>query len=331
MGAQRVLFIGGTGIISSACVARALEVGHEVTVVNRGATSTRPLPDGVEVLNADVRDADAMRSALADRDLDVVAQFVAFTPDHVAADLELLRGRVGQYVFISSASAYQTPPGRLPITESTPLVNPHWRYSQDKIACEQLLVEAHRESGFPATIVRPSHTYDRTSIPTMGGWTDIARMRRGAPVVVHGDGSSLWVLTHHTDFAHAFVGLLGHPHAVGDAFHITSDEPLSWDRVYRDLAHAAGVDDPELVHVPSDRIAAADPDLGASLLGDKTHSVIFDNAKVKRLVPDYVATTPFWRGAQQIIEWYDSDPSRQQVDPARDDLFDHLVADVVGR
>jgi nucleoside-diphosphate-sugar epimerase len=328
LAALRALFIGGTGIISSACADRAIASGIELTVLNRGSSTIRPVPEGAEVVTADVRDEAAVRAALGDRSFDVVVDFVAFTPEHVRTDLELFAGRVGQYVFISSASAYQTPPGRLPITEATPLSNRYWAYSRDKIACEQLLVEASRSDGFPATIVRPSHTYDRTSIPTMGSWTDIARMRRGAPVVVHGDGTSLWTLTHHTDFAHAFVGLLGHPQAIGDSFHITSDELLTWDQIYRALGAAAGVADPQLVHVPSERIAAADPELGASLLGDKAHSVIFDNTKVKALVPDHVATTPFWQGAREIVAWYDADPARQRVDPARDQLFDRLAADI---
>lgn len=322
----KVLFIGGTGIISSACVLRAVSTGADVTVLNRGTTSLRPLADGAELLRADVRDPASVREVLGGREFDVVAEFVAFVPEHVRTDVDLFAGRVGQYVFISSASAYQTPAARLPITESTPLRNPYWKYSRDKIACEDVLVAAYRETGFPVTVVRPSHTYDRTVVPTTGGWTDIARMRRGDPVVVHGDGSSLWTLTHHTDFAKAFVGLLGHPAAVGDSFTITSDEAPSWTQIYQMLADAAGA---ELrpVHVPSTTIAAHDEEVGASLLGDKTHSSVFDTTKIKLLVPDYVATTPFWRGAAEIVEWYDSHPEQAVVDPHLDALFDRLVAD----
>jgi nucleoside-diphosphate-sugar epimerase len=232
---------------------------------------------------------------------------------------------MGQYVFISSASAYQTPPGRLPVRESTPLRNPFWQYSRDKIACEDLLVAAYRERALPVTIVRPSHTYDRTLLPFDGGWTVVDRMRRGAPVVVPGDGTSLWTLTHQADFAHAFVGLLGHPAAIGDSFHITSDEWLPWNEIYETVAAAAGVSELDLVHVPSDAIAAADPDWGAGMLGDKAHSMIFDNTKVKRLVPDYVATIPFAQGAREIVAWYDADPSRQTVDQAMDATMDGLV------
>ena len=232
---------------------------------------------------------------------------------------------MGQYVFISSASAYQTPPGRLPVVESTPLRNPFWQYSRDKIACEDLLVKAYRDEGLPATIVRPSHTYDKTLLPMDGGWTVVDRMRRGAEVVVHGDGTSLWTLTHNTDFAKAFVGLLGHPAAIGDSFHITSDEWLSWNEIFILVGQAAGVE-PRLVHVPSDAIAAVDPAWGAGLLGDKTHSMIFDNTKVRRLVPDSTALVGFHTGAREIIAWYDADPARQQVDAAMDATMDQLVA-----
>lgn len=324
MTATRTLFIGGTGVISSACVARALDQGHEVTVVNRGNSDLRPLPDGVEVLHADIRDADSVHRVLGERSFDVAAEFLAFTPEHIRTDFDLFEGRVGQYVFISSASAYQTPPARMPVIESTPLRNPFWQYSRDKIACEDLLVESYRERGFPITIVRPSHTYDRTMIPTSGHWTDLERMRRGAPVVVHGDGTSRWTITHNTDFAVAFVGLLGRPEAVGDSFHITSDEAPTWDQIYCYLAEALGVE-AELVHVASETIAAVIPDLGPGLLGDKAHSMHFDNAKVKALVPEYQARVTFAHGAGEIVDWYLADASRQRLDPDLDAAFDRLV------
>ncbi|GAB3418353.1 SDR family oxidoreductase [Flindersiella endophytica] len=323
--APRVLFIGGTGTISSACSRLAVESGLELTILNRGSTSHRPVPSGAEVVQADIRDPSSVRSALGDRTFDVVADFVAFTPEHVETDISLFSGRTGQYVFISSASAYQTPPARLPITESTPLRNPEWEYSRNKIACEQLLVDAYRSSGFPATIVRPSHTYDQTALPVLGRWTDIDRMRRGLPVVVQGDGTSLWVLTHSDDFAKAFNGLLANPQAIGDSFHITSDEVLTWNQVYTALGAAAGVPSPELVHVPSSVIARVSPSLGPGLLGDKAHSVIFDNSKVKALVPSYVATIPFAVGAREIISWYSAHPERQVVDQATNTLMDDLV------
>jgi nucleoside-diphosphate-sugar epimerase len=325
MTSRRVLFIGGTGIISTSSGRRALEQGWDLTLLNRGSSTTRAVPEGAEVVVGDIRDPESAKAALGDREFDAVVDFVAFTPEHVQADVDLFTGRTGQYVFISSASAYQTPPARLPILESSPLRNPAWDYSQAKIAAEQVLVDAYRRTGFPATIVRPSHTYDQTAIPTTGGWTDIDRMRRGLPVVVHGDGSSLWVLTHSRDFAVAFVGVLGHPQAIGDSFHITSDQLLTWDQIYRDLGAAAGVE-PTLVHVTSDDIAALHPPFGPGLLGDKTHSVIFDNSKVKSLVPEYVATTPFAAGAREIIDWYDADPSRRTVDADTDAAFERILA-----
>jgi nucleoside-diphosphate-sugar epimerase len=254
----------------------------------------------------------------------VVVNWVEFTPDQVAQDIEFFRGRTGQYIFISSASAYQKPLAGLPITESTPMHNPFWTYSRNKIACEERLLAAYRREEFPATIVRPSHTYDRTMLPLLGGWTDVARMRRGLPVLVHGDGTSLWVLTHHADFARGFVGLLGNPHAIGQAIHITSDEILTWNQIYRLMGRAAGVE-PHLVHVASETIAAFDPDLGANLLGDKAHSVIFDNAKIKRLVPDFVATRSFAQGAREIVEWYDADPTRRTVDEGWNRLTERIL------
>jgi nucleoside-diphosphate-sugar epimerase len=320
----KVLFVGGTGIISSACCQLAVERGIDLSVLNRGKSTDRPLPAEANVLHADIRDPASVKDALGDREFDAVVDWVAFTTQHIRTDLELFRGRTGQYVFISSASAYQTPPARLPVVESTPLRNPFWQYSRDKIACEDLLVAAYREEGFPATIVRPSHTYDKTLVPFDGGWTAVARMRQGKPVVVHGDGTSLWTLTHHVDFARGFVPLLGHPRAVGEAIHITSDEWLTWNQIAEDMAAAAGVE-ARIVHVPSDAVAAADPVWGAGLLGDKAHSLVFDNSKLRGLVPDYVATIPFHVGAQEIVAWHDEDPARQRVDSRLDALMDELV------
>jgi nucleoside-diphosphate-sugar epimerase len=302
-----------------------VEHGNELFVLNRGHTPLRSLPDAAHVLKADIRDTDAARAAIGAHEFDVVVNFVAFTPEHVHADIELFRDRVGQYVFISSASAYQTPVRRLPLIESTPLRNPIWPYSQAKIACEEQLIRAYREDGFPATIVRPAHTYDRTQVPYDTGWTAIERMRRGKPIVVHGDGTSLWTLTHSTDFAKGFIGLLGNAQAIGDSFHITSDEVLTWNQIHEILAAAAGAEPPRIVHVPSDTILAHDKTWGRSLLGDKAHSLIFDNSKIRRLTPDYVATIPFSQGAREIIGWYDEDPSRRQIDRRIDELIDRLV------
>jgi nucleoside-diphosphate-sugar epimerase len=319
----RVLFLGGTGIISSACSRRAVEAGLELTVVNRGKTSIRPLPPEVRQLTADVDDPAAF-AAIAGEDFDVVVDWLAFRPEQVRARTDALRGHVGQYVFISSASAYQTPPARLPITESTPLRNPYWQYSRDKIACEDLLTGLYRDEGFPMTIVRPSHTYDRTLVPFDGGWTIVERMRRGEPVVVHGDGSSLWTLTHHRDFARGFVPLLGHPRTIGDAFQITSDDVLTWDQIATALATAAGTT-ADIVHVPSDAIAAVHQGWGDGLLGDKTHPAIFDNTKLRSVVPDYKATVPFEQGAREIISWYDEDPTRRTVDHSINHAMNTLI------
>ncbi len=321
---MNLLFIGGTGIISAACAQEAIRQGHRLTLFTRGQ-SARPAPPEAEVVLGDAHDASAIDALLARASFDAVVNWIVFSPAQIADDIARYRDRIRQYVFISSASAYQTPPARLPVTESTPLRNPAWLYSQAKIACEDRLVRAFREEGFPMTIVRPSHTYDRTLLPMRGGWTVVDRMRRGRPVIVHGDGTSLWTLTHHADFARAFVPLLGHPAALGEAIQITSDEALSWNQIVELVAAAAGAT-PELVHVPSALIAAYDPDWGASLLGDKAHSMVFDNSKVKGLVPGWRATIPFWQGAREIVGWYEADPARQRVDPAFDALLERILA-----
>jgi nucleoside-diphosphate-sugar epimerase len=325
MAKLKVLFIGGSGVISSACSQVAVESGIELFVLTRGRNAARPIPPGVSTLRADIREPRSVRDVIKDLEFDAVVDWVAFTPAHVRADLDLFRGRTGQYVFISSASAYQTPPARMPVTESTPLRNPYWQYSRDKIACEDVLVAAYRGEGFPATIVRPSHTYDRTLVPFDGGWTVLGRMLAGKPVIVHGDGTSLWTLTHHDDFARAFVPLLAHPRTIGEAIHITSDDVLTWNQIADSLAAALGVT-ARLVHVPSDAIAAAEPDWGAGLLGDKAHSMVFDNAKVRSIVPGWRAVIPFEQGAREIVNWYLADPARQVTDTALDAVMDKLAA-----
>lgn len=325
MTALSILFIGGTGVISSGCAPRVVAAGHGLTVLNRGSTSIRPAPEAAEVLRADIRDGASVRAAIGDRDFDVVVNFVAYTPEQVQSDVDLFTGRTGQYVFISSASAYQKPPRRVPVTESTPLHNPYWQYSRDKIACEQTLLQAYHDNDFPVTIVRPSHTYDRTTVPIQGHWTQIDRMRRGLEVIVHGDGTSLWTLTHHVDFAKGFVGLLGNTRAIGEAYTITSDDVLTWDQIFTLLGTAAGAR-PRIVHVTSDLIAAVDPDFGAGLVGDKAHSMIFDNTKIKTAVPDYVATIPFEQGAREIVAWHDEDPSRRVVDERVNATIERLLS-----
>lgn len=322
---MKVLFIGGTGTISSACSQLAVQRGIELYLLNRGE-SVRNAPEAAKVLNADIRDRESVKAVLGKDHFDVVVDWIAFTPEHIETDLELFRGRTDQFVFISSASVYQTPPARLPVTESTPLYNPFWQYSRDKIACEERLIRAYREENFPVTLVRPSHTYDRASIPLTGRYTAIDRMRKGKKVIVHGDGTSLWTLTNHRDFAKGFTGLLGNSHATGEAFHITSDEILTWNQIYEIVAHAAGTK-ADILHIPSDVIATYDKDWGDGLLGDKSHSMIFDNAKIKKVVPDFTATIPFSRGVEEIIAWHDADPARQLVDERLDKLMDKIISE----
>ncbi len=322
---MKALFIGGTGIISSACSQLALDRGMELYLLNRGQ-SARPFPPGAHLIQADINQLETVQTALAGHTFDVVVDWIAFVPAQIERDLNLFRERTGQYIFISSASAYQTPPASLPVTESTILDNPFWAYSRNKIACEERLARAYREEKFPMTIVRPSHTYDRTLLPFRGRYTIINRMRQGKKVIVHGDGASLWTLTHHADFAQGFVGLLGNPRAIGDVFHITSDKWLSWNQIYQIMARAAGVAAPQLIHIPSDFIARFDPDWGASLLGDKMHSMIFDNSKIKRLVPDFAAAIPFAQGAAEIMAWYDADPQRQTIDETFNRQLDQIIA-----
>jgi nucleoside-diphosphate-sugar epimerase len=323
---MKVLFIGGTGIISSACTPLALQRGMEVTLLNRGQTFRHPLPEGVQIIEGDIRNPDEVERVLEGHEFDVVVDWIAFTTEHIETDLRLFQGRTKQFIFISSASAYQSP-SRFPvITESTPLVNPFWQYSRNKIACEDLLMKAYRDNGFPVTIVRPSHTYD-TYIPTAigGGYTVADRILRGAPVIVHGDGTSLWTLTHSEDFAKGFVGLLGNERAIGHTFHITSDEALTWDQIYEILGDALGKK-PQIVHIPSDFIARFDADTGAGLLGDKAKNAIFDNSKIKSFVPGFQATIPFREGIRRTLRWHDEDASRKVVDASTNEFLDRCLA-----
>lgn len=323
---MRVLFIGGTGIISSACAALAVERGLDLTLLNRGETTRRLVPAGATVLKADVSDRESVRAALGDRTFDAVVNFIAFTPDQIQADIDTFAGRTGQYVFISSATVYRRPPTTLPITESVLRENRYWPYAENKIACENRLIDAYRDDRFPMTIVRPSHTYDKTLLPFWYGYTVVHRMRQGKPVIVHGDGTSLWTMTHHSDLARGLIGLLGNPQAIGEAFHITADELLTWNQITDIVADAAGTT-ADIVHVPSDLLAAYDADWGEALVGDKTHSFIFDNSKIKRVVPDFVATVPFAKGAREVMAWYDADPARQTVDAEIDAMMDRIIAD----
>lgn len=321
---MKVLFIGGTGCISSACSELAIERKFEMYHLNRGETD-RKISKSVQSIRGNIRDKQSVVNGLGDHKFDVVVDWIAFTPEHIETDIELFRNRTNQFIFISSASAYQTPVN-YPVTESTLLSNPFWQYSRDKIACEERLIKAYREEQFPITIVRPSHTYDETRLPLRGRYTVIDRMRKGKKVIVHGDGTSLWTLTHHKDFAKGFVGLLGNSHAVGEIFHITSDEFLTWNQIYELSARAAGTT-ADIVHIPSQILAKYDAEWGAELLGDKAHSMIFDNTKIKRTVPDFICSTPFSRGIEEIIAWHDADVSRQVVDEQLDQLMDKIISD----
>lgn len=325
---MKVLFIGGTGIISTACTQLAIEQGFDLTLLNRGRRSSAP-PAGGKIISADIHDASAVSQALSGARFDAVVDWIAFQPADVERDIALFRGRTRQLVFISSASVYQKPVSHYLITESTPLANPYWEYSQQKIACEERLMRAYREEGFPVTIVRPSLTYGDTQITlAVNSWaksyTVADRMRRGKKVIVPGDGTSLWVITHNTDFAKGLVGLLGRDQAIGHAFHITSEEVMCWDQWYRLTAEAAGAE-PRLVHIASDFLGVYLPETRGSLLGDKAASVVFDNTKIKRFVPGYCATVPFERGIRRTMAWFDADPARRQVDTEADARWDRVI------
>jgi nucleoside-diphosphate-sugar epimerase len=325
---MRILFLGGTGNISTACTRLALDRGHSVSLLNRGRRAT--MFPGAAQISADLQDEPSVAAALGDQTWDAVVNFVAFTPEDIERDLRLFRGRTAQYVFISSASAYQRPSNHYIVTESTPLVNPFWDYSRQKIACEDRLMRALRDEGFPVTIIRPSLTYGETMIPLSTNnwqcpWTVVDRMRRGVPVVIPGDGTSLWTITHNSDFAKGLLGLLGHRQAIGHAFHITSDEVLTWNQCYQAVAEAAGVASPVFLHIASDFIAACLPEHAGSLLGDKTTSAVMDNSKIKRFVPEYVATTRFRDGVARSVMWFEQDRSRQHIDPAFNLKWDKLI------
>ena len=326
---MKILFIGGTGTISKACAELAVARGYDVALLNRGKSGG---VRGARNIVANMEDAKGAAAALGSERWDVVADFIIFTPEQLEQRINLFRGRVGQFIFISSASAYQKPVTHYLITESTPLANPFWDYSRNKIACEERLLRALREENFPSVIVRPSWTYGETVIPlavTSHGkyyFTGIDRLRQGKPMIVPGDGSSLWAMTHNTDFAKGFVGLFGNPATIGHAFHITSDEVLSWDQIYQVVADAAGVRNPKLIHIASDFITACLPDMLGGLTGDKACSVVMDNTNIKRFVPDFVATTKLRDGVAKSIAWYDADPSRQVIDHEANAKWDKLIA-----
>ncbi len=324
---MKALFIGGTGIISSASTNHAIEKGIDLFHLNRGnSSSKRPVPDGVKLILTDIRDFEQSIKALGDYTFDVVVDWISFVPEHLENNLKLFKGKAKQYLFISSASAYQTPPQKLPVTEDTPLDNPFWLYSRNKIACEEFLKENASKYGMNYTIVRPSHTYDKTLLPFDGGYTVVDRMLKGKPVVVIGDGTSIWTITNHRDFAVGLVGLLNNPKAMDNIFHITNDEWLTWNQIYNFVGEAFGVK-PILKHVPSEIIAQFNSDIGDGLLGDKAHSMIFDNSKIKDAVPEFNCKISFREGVKEVAKWYIENPSACIVDNDIDKLFDKIVGE----
>lgn len=327
---MKVLFIGGTGTISSAITKRLSEMdGVSLYLINRG-NRNETVSGNVKVFNVDVNDEAAVREKIAGLSFDAVCDFIGFVPEQLERDFRLFNGRTKQFMFISSASAYQKPLSDYRITEGTPLANPYWEYSRNKIACEEFLMKKYRECGFPITIIRPSHTYDERSVPLgvhgkNGSWQVVERMMKGKPVIVHGDGTSLWTMTHNSDFAKAFVGLIGNPHAIGESFQITSDETLTWNQIYRSIASALGVEF-KPCYVASEFLASvSDFDFTGSLIGDKANSVVFDNSKLKRVVPDYVATVRFDQGVKQTIDYLLTHPECQKSDPEFDRWCDAVV------
>lgn len=325
---MKILFVGGSGIISRAAAQLTLAAGHELWLLNRG--QHRPV-EGTRALVANLTDIEGVRAALCGHTWDVVVQWIAFNAADIRRDVALFGGRTRQYFFISSASAYQKPPAHYLITEATPRTNPHWEYSRHKISAEEELETARQAHGFPGVIIRPSLTYGDDQIPLVLNswqfpWTAIDRLRRGAPVIIPGDGTSLWTITHNTDFAAGLVGLFGHPNTVGEAFHITSDEALPWNRIFQLTAEAAGVSRPRFVHIPSDFIISCVPTTEGTLLGDKAVSTVFDNSKIKRFVPGFAARTPFAQGIRRTLAWFEADATRQQIDAGMSRRWDRLTA-----
>lgn len=326
---MKALFIGGTGTISSAISEKLLNEGHELWLVNRGNNSDR-IPKGANIITADINNEAYVSQAIADMSFDVVADFIAFTPDSLERDYRLFEGKTKQFIFISSASAYQKPLSHYEITESTPLSNPYWEYSRNKIKCEEYLMDLYRREGFPVTIVRPSHTFCEWNIPVglhgeKGSYQVIKRMLEGKPVLIHGDGSSLWTVTYNKDFAKGFVGLMGNVHAIGEAVQITSDESLTWNQIYGLIADALNVPLKPYYVSSSFLSDAAYFDAEGGLLGDKSNTVVFDNSKLKRLVPDFCATTRFDCVVKECVRYILSHPECQIEDPEFDAWCDAVI------
>ena len=329
---MRALLLGGTGTISTKVTQRLLQLGWDVWLVNRGS---HPAPAGARQLVADVTNESDLSGKLAGKTFDAVVNFIAYTPGDILRDHRIFSGKTGQYVFVSSASAYQKPCTPLPITEDTPLHNPYWQYSRDKIACEETLMQLWRQESFPATIVRPSHTYAESKVPVglygTTSWQVIRRMTAGKPVLVHGDGTSLWTFTHSRDFAQGFCGLLGNQGALGQAVHITSDEAITWTAAYETIAGVLGVPFTPL-YVASGLLAQAGRPFGydfeGSLLGDKANCAVFDNTKIKTLVPAFRADTSFEKGVRETIENILATPTLQKQDDAFDFFSDRMAQEL---
>jgi nucleoside-diphosphate-sugar epimerase len=328
---MKILFIGGTGILSSACSELAIARGHKLFVLNRSTSMQHPLPDGATLLKGDVHADEAqLASLMADHRFDAVVDYIAFSPHDIERDLRLFRGKTDQFMFISSASAYQKPVKNYLITEETTLENPFWEYSHNKIACENLLMKEHRENGLPVTIIRPSHTYGYSQLPFgyaswRDPWTTIDRIKRGKKIIVPGDGTSLWVLTWNGDFAKGLVGLLGNKKAIGEAFQVTSDQVLSWDQIHLEAYQALGLK-PNVIHIPSDFIARFDKDAVGSLIGDKSNSMVFDNSKIKHFVPGFRCEVEWAEGLRRSLAWFEAHPEFQTVDREADQLWDRIIA-----
>jgi len=321
--------VGGTGRISAAVSKLAVEKGIDLYLLNRG-TQSEFFPAGATLIQADARNEAEMRTALKGHTFDTVVDWLGFLPEQVEADIRLYSGITKQFIYISSAAAYEKPPAHYVMTEQTRLQNPHWQYARDKIACEEVLFEAYRQKGFPATVVRPSHTYGLASLPMIfpgrrSPYSMVMRMKQGKPIVVPGDGSSLWVVTHNSDFAKGFVGLLGNEKTIGEAYHITSDEVLTWDMIVRTIGCAAGVE-PVIRHIATDFIASCHPAVGPELIGDKINSVCFDTSKLKALVPEFVCTTRLADGAKLTMDWFDAHPEMKLADEAWENVCDRLIA-----
>lgn len=328
---MKVLFIGGTGLISSASADLAVQKGMDLTILNRSVSKKHLIPAGAKSVVGDVKgDEYRLSQLLAGQHFDVVVDWIAFKPEDISRDFRLFNRRTDQFVFISSASAYQKPPRSYMITEETPLENPFWQYSRDKISCEQLLMDEYRENKFPVTIIRPSLTYGPSQIPLiMGSWdfpyTIVDRIKNGKKVIIPGDGSSLWVMTWNGDFAKGLVGLFGLKDAIGEAFHITSDEVLTWNQIYEELGRAIGVQ-PNVVHIPSDLIAKYSYHAIGSLIGDKSNSAVFDNSKIKRYVPEFKCDVVWAEGVRRALAWHEADVSRMAVDTNSSQLWDKIIA-----